>query len=148
MTATVIAVISAVAVALVVAEIKGVLLALARATVRAAARRLPTPHDERWSDEWTGHVGAFKDRPLAALWEAAKLVRDAHEIRLELRPRVGLTLSQERVKRVLDASFAGLTLAYMSPFMAVLALLIRLESPGPVMHRSARRGRNGRTVTS
>jgi exopolysaccharide biosynthesis polyprenyl glycosylphosphotransferase len=51
------------------------------------------------------------------------------------------------IKRVMDVSLSVLALLVAAPFMAAIALLIRMDSPGPVFYRSARIGRKGRTFT-
>jgi exopolysaccharide biosynthesis polyprenyl glycosylphosphotransferase len=48
------------------------------------------------------------------------------------------------VKRSLDVLIAAAGLAVLSPFMAAIALLIRLTSPGPAIFRQVRCGLNGR----
>jgi lipopolysaccharide/colanic/teichoic acid biosynthesis glycosyltransferase len=47
------------------------------------------------------------------------------------------------MSRVLDVLLASLLLALSSPLLAVAALAIRLESPGPVFYRQRRVGRHG-----
>jgi len=47
-------------------------------------------------------------------------------------------------KRSLDVVVAALTLAVLLPLLGVVALLIRLESPGPVIFTQNRVGKNGR----
>jgi exopolysaccharide biosynthesis polyprenyl glycosylphosphotransferase len=51
------------------------------------------------------------------------------------------------LKRVLDAVLAALALALLSPLMLLVAILIRLDSPGPVIFRQTRVGRGGRPFT-
>jgi exopolysaccharide biosynthesis polyprenyl glycosylphosphotransferase len=51
------------------------------------------------------------------------------------------------VKRSIDLFFAALTLVLSAPLMALIALMIKLESPGPVLFRQERVGRNGRRFT-
>jgi exopolysaccharide biosynthesis polyprenyl glycosylphosphotransferase len=48
------------------------------------------------------------------------------------------------VKRSLDVAFSTLVLFLATPLMALIALMIKLESPGPVLFRQERVGRNGR----
>lgn len=48
------------------------------------------------------------------------------------------------VKYVLDRVTAAIVLVVLSPLMAVLALAVRLSSPGPVLYRQRRVGRDGR----
>ncbi|MGD0499315.1 MAG: sugar transferase [Bryobacteraceae bacterium] len=48
------------------------------------------------------------------------------------------------VKRVLDVAIASAGLLLLAPFMAAIAALIRLTSPGPAIFRQVRCGLNGR----
>lgn len=48
------------------------------------------------------------------------------------------------VKRVTDLVLAGAATIFLLPFMALIALLIRLTSPGPAIFRQVRCGLNGR----
>lgn len=48
------------------------------------------------------------------------------------------------VKRMLDVVVAAAALVLLAPLMAVLAVAIKLGSPGPVLYRSWRVGQNGR----
>lgn len=47
-------------------------------------------------------------------------------------------------KRLIDILGSGLALLLLSPIMLVIALLIRLESPGPILFRQIRLGRYGK----
>ena len=49
------------------------------------------------------------------------------------------------VKRSLDVAVSGVGLLLMSPFLVVIALLVKLGSKGPVFYRAQRVGRKGRT---
>jgi Undecaprenyl-phosphate glucose phosphotransferase len=49
------------------------------------------------------------------------------------------------MKRVFDLSVALFGLIVLSPLFAVVALLVKLDSPGPVFYRQERRGFNGET---
>lgn len=57
----------------------------------------------------------------------------------ERMPSAGLLL-----KRVLDVTGAGLALALLSPVLAVVAVLIKLDSRGPVLYCAERAGRKRR----
>jgi exopolysaccharide biosynthesis polyprenyl glycosylphosphotransferase len=57
--------------------------------------------------------------------------------------RFGLTRSSEAVKRAFDIVGSGLGLILLAPFLAAIAIAIRLDSRGPVLFRQARMGRNG-----
>jgi len=52
--------------------------------------------------------------------------------------------TQEGVKRGLDVLLAALGLALLAPLFLLVALAVKLDSPGPVFYRGARVGRYGR----
>jgi exopolysaccharide biosynthesis polyprenyl glycosylphosphotransferase len=52
---------------------------------------------------------------------------------------------QHTVKRGLDVVLSGLALIVLIPLVAILAVLIRVESPGGLLYRQERVGRGGRT---
>lgn len=54
---------------------------------------------------------------------------------------------QRMVKRIFDLSLTILALPVSLPFMALLALWVKLDSPGPVIFRQTRVGENGRLFT-
>ncbi len=48
------------------------------------------------------------------------------------------------IKRLLDIAFSLLLLLALSPLLAIIALAVRLTSPGPVFYRGERVGKGGR----
>jgi putative colanic acid biosynthesis UDP-glucose lipid carrier transferase len=52
---------------------------------------------------------------------------------------------QTLITRVIDVTFAVLALAVLAPLLILVALAIRLDSPGPVLFRQTRTGLKGRT---
>lgn len=77
--------------------------------------------------------------------------------RLMTRPVAGLplihvetprfTLGQRIVKRTVDLVLSGIGIVLLSPVLLVLALLVRADSPGPVLFRQTRVGLRGETFT-
>ncbi len=57
-------------------------------------------------------------------------------------PAIGLW-----IKRVLDLSFSLFGLLVLSPFLMVLAIAVKLDSPGPIFYGSKRVGKKGRIFT-
>lgn len=49
------------------------------------------------------------------------------------------------IKRVIDVVFSALILIVISPLMLVIAVAVKLSSPGPVFYRQERMGLNGQT---
>jgi lipopolysaccharide/colanic/teichoic acid biosynthesis glycosyltransferase len=58
-----------------------------------------------------------------------------------------MSRTQQAVKRTMDIVLAGTALAAGWPFLAALAILIRIDSPGPVLFRQERAGRGMRPFT-
>ena len=56
-------------------------------------------------------------------------------------------MAEDSVKRAMDIGIAGVALLFFAPLLAVVAILIKLESPGPVFFRQSRGGLNGRPFT-
>jgi exopolysaccharide biosynthesis polyprenyl glycosylphosphotransferase len=50
-------------------------------------------------------------------------------------------------KRAADLIISALALIVLSPFMLVIAILVRVTSPGPILYRQTRCGLNGRRFT-
>ena len=57
-------------------------------------------------------------------------------------PHFGLNIV---VKRIMDVALSAIGLIVVSPLMALIALLVKLTSPGPVFYRQERCGLNGRS---
>jgi Undecaprenyl-phosphate glucose phosphotransferase len=58
--------------------------------------------------------------------------------------RAPLTTTEQVCKRLLDISMASFGLIVIAPLMALVALLIKIESAGPVLFMQTRNGFNGR----
>lgn len=56
-------------------------------------------------------------------------------------------IAADPVKRAVDIAVAGVALAFFAPLLALVAVLIKLESPGPVLFRQCRGGLNGQPFT-
>lgn len=83
----------------------------------------------------------------------APALTDVAGPRIHTQPVAGLPLihvstpnlapSQRFVKRAFDVAGAGALILVLSPLLLVLALMVRLDSPGPVLFRQERVGTNG-----
>jgi exopolysaccharide biosynthesis polyprenyl glycosylphosphotransferase len=69
---------------------------------------------------------------------------DVHGITVLGVRRFGLSRSSAAIKRCMDIAGALIGLVAMAPVIAVLALMIRLDSPGPIFFRQTRVGRDGK----
>jgi exopolysaccharide biosynthesis polyprenyl glycosylphosphotransferase len=59
----------------------------------------------------------------------------------------GISGLNQFIKRTIDMSFAAITLLLAIPLLAFIALVIKLDSPGPVLFPQERVGKNGRRFT-
>jgi lipopolysaccharide/colanic/teichoic acid biosynthesis glycosyltransferase len=76
--------------------------------------------------------------------EGASIARRSHERQQDRSERTW----GEHVRRVVDVSVAAVALLVLSPLMLVVAALIKIDSPGPVLFRQQRIGRNRRRSSS
>lgn len=57
------------------------------------------------------------------------------------------TLKQKRylpIKRVIDVALSGSAIVLLAPLLGIISLVIKLESPGPVLFKQKRVGKNGK----
>jgi len=83
-------------------------------------------------------------RGLTSLWAQARDLDGA--LGIEIRHRL-LARWRQRLKRAVDLAVVLAAAPLILPLGLVIAALIRLESPGPVLFRQARLGRGGRCFT-
>ncbi|UAL08917.1 sugar transferase [Caulobacter segnis] len=60
---------------------------------------------------------------------------------------VKASVAKDPLKRAMDILVAGGALLFFAPLLALVAILIKLESPGPVLFRQSRGGLNGQAFT-
>lgn len=58
-------------------------------------------------------------------------------------PRFGLSRSSALIKRATDIVVAGTAFVVLAPLLAIISLLIKVDSPGPALFRQTRVGRRG-----
>jgi undecaprenyl-phosphate galactose phosphotransferase/putative colanic acid biosynthesis UDP-glucose lipid carrier transferase len=107
-----------------------------------------------WGD--VGRIEFVRDQ-IKTLPVAAQLLPDLHirslsnfdssarqrVLSIEIQ-RAPLSATQRFVKRVLDIFVAAFALLFFLPIIALTAIAIKLDSPGPVIFRQNRKGFNGR----
>ncbi len=84
----------------------------------------------------------FQERHLGRIDPSGAAARDPAVFRPDGERRLS-----DRTKRVLDVAVSIALLIGTLPVMAVTALAIKLDSPGPVFYRQLRTGLNGRSFT-
>ncbi|MGO4785728.1 sugar transferase [Cryobacterium sp. W22_MBD10_FK3] len=100
------------------------------------------------------NLGWDLERTTAELVLSSRLT-DVAGPRIHFRPVEGLPLihveipqydgAKHVLKRALDITLGALALLLISPVLVVIGVLVKLDSPGPVLFRQERVGRNGRT---
>ncbi|MGY1691429.1 exopolysaccharide biosynthesis polyprenyl glycosylphosphotransferase [Geodermatophilus sp. SYSU D01105] len=73
-------------------------------------------------------------------------VEDVRGIPLHRVRRAALRRGVWRVKRLIDVVVAGTALTALAPLLAVLALAVRVSSPGPILFRQLRTGHAGEEI--
>jgi exopolysaccharide biosynthesis polyprenyl glycosylphosphotransferase len=81
----------------------------------------------------------------AELFASNALIEDLEGMPLVSLPSMRLSRSVRALKRGVDLAGAGLGLLLLSPLLAVIAVAIKLDSPGPVLFRQRRSGLGGNT---
>ncbi len=137
----------AVGTALVVAEVKGGLHALSRVLVRQAAGLLPAAHQERWREEWLRHLEDCSERPLSSLVYSIRILLASSELRACLASGPTLSPADGFIKRCFDFGLTSVLVALLMPTFLVIAVLVRLDSSGPILSREARAGSSGRVFS-
>ena len=80
-------------------------------------------------------------------YQPVRIIRDGLQLQSSFRLRIAWLLSfvlPYTVKRSMDLAGALVGLLLLAPVILALSLLIRLDSPGPVLFRQLRRGYRGR----
>ena len=107
-----------------------------------------------WGD--AGRIEFVRDQiktlPVGAQLLPDMQVRSLTHFASSARPRVlaieiqraPLSAGQRFVKRAMDIAIASLAIMFFLPLMLLTAIAIKLDSPGPVIFRQARKGFNGR----
>ena len=73
--------------------------------------------------------------------------RRRHRLRTPSRPRHRPPVPRQMGKRLVDLAIAAPLLVVLAPLMLLIALLVRLDSPGPALFRQTRTGRRGAPFT-
>ena len=113
---------------------------------------------------------AFSDDPVERMLDIVRSLRDL-EVQVDIVPRffdlvspsaeihllegvsliglppLHLSRSSRRFKRLTDLVVSGAALVVLAPLLAVIALAIKLDSPGPVLFRQRRIGAGGRAFS-
>jgi len=90
------------------------------------------------------------DQAKTASYDTAEMLCETGQAGKRAVRRGRLPLTQRvymPVKRVMDIALSLLALAVLSPVFLIVALLIKLDSPGPVLFKQERLGKNGKRFT-
>jgi exopolysaccharide biosynthesis WecB/TagA/CpsF family protein len=94
-------------------------------------------------------IAGSRDQAAVAIQVEGRAARAMAALRSGIRRRMPVARHRalEVGKRLLDTVASGAAILALSPVLIVTALAIRLESPGPVIFRQQRVGRDGRPFT-
>lgn len=67
--------------------------------------------------------------------------------RVYARMRSAHFLAYSILKRVLDLGLAGILIVLLSPVLLIVAILIKIDSPGPILFKQERVGKGGKIFT-
>lgn len=108
-----------------------------------AVRRLPLRHHARYDEEWAAGLEEVPGNISKVLY-ALSLLRGASRINLLYADRRRASDQIARsVLRILNILGAIVAIAAMLPLLFITALMVRLESSGPIFFRQKRIGRDG-----
>ncbi|WP_162601842.1 sugar transferase [Occallatibacter savannae] len=110
-----------------------------------AVTRLPENLRERYQEEWEGGIEEIPGEIFRLLYSVG-LLKAASGIRHSARANSVISeTSLPFSKRLMDVALASVVLVFYAPFLTLVALAIKLESPGPVFIRLPRLGSGRRT---
>jgi lipopolysaccharide/colanic/teichoic acid biosynthesis glycosyltransferase len=105
---------------------------------RATAAIFPPPQRSTVTDVWRPETTIRPPASPRSEAESWQHVLDELRRRGVNRPRIGIAT------RLCEVAIAGAMLIATLPVMLVVALIVRLDSPGPIVFRQTRIGRDGR----
>jgi lipopolysaccharide/colanic/teichoic acid biosynthesis glycosyltransferase/acetyltransferase-like isoleucine patch superfamily enzyme len=101
--------------------------------------------DRTWFECAEENAPPSIDHPVLSYGDRlARLAVDTGEERQDHDPEAGSARRHLFLKRALDITVAGLSLALLSPLLVVIALVIWLDSKGPILYGDTREGLGGR----
>lgn len=90
-------------------------------------------------------LGSQADAPTVSTKSEQAQHSQAYSIN-ELEPKTPIAGLDAALKRLCDFMIAGIALLVLLPFLAVLSILIKLDSTGPALFYQKRQGRNGESI--
>ncbi|HEX5146255.1 MAG TPA: sugar transferase [Conexibacter sp.] len=109
--------------------------------IRAATDRLPPEQRDRYGEEFHAELQALEGRPITTLVRAVRILRGASSLAQALDGDRAPAAASRRERCV-----AAFLLGGMGPAILLLAVVVKLTSPGPAFHRRTQLGANGREV--
>ena len=76
-------------------------------------------------------------------WGAGEELDPIHGLTLVAFPRLDMTRSTQMLKRAFDFSVSARAMLLIAPLLAAIAIAVRLDSPGPILFRQRRVGKDG-----
>lgn len=112
--------------------------------LRRAVAALPEDRQDRYLEEWLAELEVLPQGPVTrSLW-VLRIYLGRRSLACALGAPRHLPASARLIKRSTDAVLACLGILMVMPLFAVVAVLVRCNSPGPVFCREVRFGVDGR----
>lgn len=102
--------------------------------IATAVQTLPAELRDRFAEEWHSHINEIPG-------DVSKILVASGFLLAAYRMTNGLLSIR---KRMLDVGLVGILLLLLAPTIALAALLIKLDSPGPIIVGQSRIGRGGK----
>jgi lipopolysaccharide/colanic/teichoic acid biosynthesis glycosyltransferase len=126
---------------LVAAELQAWLPSLLQYLLTRAVKKLSPERQERYREEWAAHIEELPGEVSRVVF-ALQLPITSETIEREARlgPLDSISRWSWKAKDLIDLAATALALLELSPLLLIIALLIKLDSRGPVFFRQRRQG--------
>lgn len=137
-------IIASVGAIIIAAELQAWLPAVSRLLLARAVRKLSLERRERYEEEWAAHIDELPGSISKVLFALQLFIASNAIERQAKSGSLDATAHWSwRTKIVFDFAAAALALLFLSPMLLTIALAIRLDNNGYVLHRLRCHGQNG-----
>ncbi len=111
---------------------------------RRAVAKLPAEYKERYDEEWESGLEEIPGELFKLIYSIGLLSASVGICKAVPDTDVKIGTYFDLLKRLFDITFSGIALAIIAPLLILIAMAIKLDSPGPVFYLSERIGKKGR----
>jgi lipopolysaccharide/colanic/teichoic acid biosynthesis glycosyltransferase len=110
---------------------------------RRAVAKLPEEYRERYDEEWESGMEEAPGELFKLIYSIGLLRASAGICKAVPNAAAKIRTYYDRMKRDFDIVFAGIALVVTVPLFILIAIAIKLDSPGPIFYSSERIGKKG-----